>query len=177
MSRFGTGLGAKCSIIFNLRGFFALKFGGYGMGRPTKYNEETVSGILVQIMMGRSLSEICRTEKWAPSKKTVIRWLHRYREFRHRYARAREIQVHSIMDEVPGMIRGGLRVRTIYERAGISFKPAGAEKAMGEFLTYLRARASCNKMFHDVSRQPRHGGFLTYLRARGARRQSTLYHL
>lgn len=77
------------------------------MGRPTKYTEETVSEILVQIMMGRSLTEICRTEKWAPSKKTVIRWLHRYREFRHRYARAREIQVHSIMDEVPGMIRGG----------------------------------------------------------------------
>lgn len=69
------------------------------MGRPTKYTEETVDELLVQIMMGRSLSEICRTEKWAPSKKTVIRWLHRYREFRHRYARAREIQVHSICDE------------------------------------------------------------------------------
>lgn len=68
-------------------------------GRPSDYNEQTVSIICLRLAEGESLNEICRSDDM-PAKGTVFRWLAQHPEFQDRYARAREVQADAIFEEI-----------------------------------------------------------------------------
>ena len=68
------------------------------MGRPTKYRESLARAICLRLMLGQSLNEICRLDRY-PAKVTVCRWLASREDFCNQYARAREIQQEHYLDE------------------------------------------------------------------------------
>lgn len=61
-------------------------------GRPSKYSEELVDAICKRVSEGQALLHVCEEEGF-PNQTTVFRWLNEKEEFRHKYARAREIQI------------------------------------------------------------------------------------
>jgi hypothetical protein len=61
------------------------------VGRPSSYTEEIAEEICNRLAEGQSVYEISRNE-WMPHIRTVYRWLEDNEEFRHQYARAREMQ-------------------------------------------------------------------------------------
>lgn len=69
------------------------------MGRPTKYRESIARAICIRLMLGQSLNEVCRLERY-PSKPTVFAWLSRHETFLNQYRHAREIQQESHLDEM-----------------------------------------------------------------------------
>lgn len=76
-------------------------------GRPTKYNETLAKKICLGLANGESLASICRGEGM-PSKVTVLNWaLDPKHEFFNRYERARALQVHSLVDEIPDIADDG----------------------------------------------------------------------
>lgn len=69
-------------------------------GRPrSEFDQKTADRICDQIIEGKSLRRIC-TEKWAPSKKIVLRWLKENAAFAAQYSRAREEQADGYADEL-----------------------------------------------------------------------------
>ena len=68
-------------------------------GRPSAYSHDLTETICMELMTGRSLREICEADD-LPSKRTVYRWLEKYPEFAQQYVLAREIQAHTLNDEV-----------------------------------------------------------------------------
>lgn len=76
-------------------------------GRPSKYNETLAKKICLALASGKSLASICR-EEGMPSKVTVLNWaLNPEHEFFNRYERARALQVHSLVDEIPDIADDG----------------------------------------------------------------------
>lgn len=69
------------------------------MGRPSDYSEEVTFRICARLADGESLRAICRDEDM-PDKATVFRWLAAHEEFRDQYARAREAQADTLVDEI-----------------------------------------------------------------------------
>lgn len=69
------------------------------MARPTDYNAEIATRICQELAEGRSLRSICRGDEM-PGASTVFRWLEEQEAFREQYARAREWQAESLMDEI-----------------------------------------------------------------------------
>lgn len=69
------------------------------MGRPTAYNTEIASKILVRISNGESLRMIVR-DVGMPAQSTVYEWLLRFPDFAEHYARAREEQADTLADEI-----------------------------------------------------------------------------
>lgn len=68
--------------------------------RPrTEFNQKIADRICDKIIEGKSLRRIC-SEKWAPQKRTVLRWLEDNPTFAAQYARAREEQAESYADEL-----------------------------------------------------------------------------
>ena len=72
---------------------------GANSGRPSKYRSSVCKGICIRLMIGQSLTEICKLPQY-PSKVTVISWLHKHEEFLNQYRRAREIQYEIADDEI-----------------------------------------------------------------------------
>jgi hypothetical protein len=69
-------------------------------GRPSAYTEEIAAEILQRLTDGESLTSICKGEH-LPAKATVLAWAMENRGgFSDRYARAREIQLDAIADEL-----------------------------------------------------------------------------
>lgn len=70
------------------------------MASPT-FSQEIADKICVRLADGESLRSIC-IDEGMPTKTTVFRWLldDRYTEFRDQYARAREAQADSLVDEM-----------------------------------------------------------------------------
>lgn len=62
------------------------------MGRPSSYTTEIAEKICEELATGRHLHIICKDDAWAPSERTVHRWLNEREDFRQLYARAREEQ-------------------------------------------------------------------------------------
>ncbi len=60
-------------------------------GRPTKYTKLLAKGICLRLMLGESLTSICKMGRY-PSKVTVLSWLQKYPEFLNQYTQARQIQ-------------------------------------------------------------------------------------
>lgn len=70
-------------------------------GRPSSYTQAIGDAICERLGDGDSLRTICADENM-PNKATVFRWLadERYSAFRDQYARARETQADTIVDEM-----------------------------------------------------------------------------
>ena len=69
------------------------------MGRPSSYSQEVADEICKRIGDGESLNSICRDDKM-PGRNTVRVWLRDRLEFRAQYARAREDQADTFVDEI-----------------------------------------------------------------------------
>jgi hypothetical protein len=75
-------------------------------GRPTTYTLELGDLICAELSQGKSLRSICRKQT-RPSLSTVLLWVVKgdrkeetYTQFSEQYARAREAQSESLLDEV-----------------------------------------------------------------------------
>lgn len=70
------------------------------MGRPPMFTQEIADIICNRLADGESLRRICKDENM-PSKTTVFKWLadERYVNFADQYARAREAQAESLVEE------------------------------------------------------------------------------
>jgi hypothetical protein len=66
--------------------------------RPTEYSKEIGKTICGRLVEDESLRSIC-SEPAMPDLATVARWISNNKEFRERYAFAREFQAHCIADE------------------------------------------------------------------------------
>ena len=68
-------------------------------GRPSNYCAEIALTICDRLAGRESLRAIC-AEAGMPDKATVFRWLGRHKDFRDRYAWAREGQADDILEEI-----------------------------------------------------------------------------
>ena len=68
-------------------------------GRPSEYTVWKARAICLRLIMGESLTSICKIEKY-PSKPAVLRWLIKYDDFRTQYTQARELQQELFLDEI-----------------------------------------------------------------------------
>lgn len=68
------------------------------VGRPSSFSAEIAAYICARLMDGESLRSICLDQNM-PDRATVHRWLASNEAFRDQYARAREIQADTIVDE------------------------------------------------------------------------------
>ncbi|MCO5106232.1 MAG: terminase small subunit protein [Burkholderiaceae bacterium] len=62
--------------------------------------EAVVAHICEQLVLGRSLRSICLDDEGMPALGSVMRWLDADAAFRERYARARELQADTLVDEI-----------------------------------------------------------------------------
>lgn len=63
------------------------------------YSQETADALCAHLSDGLSLREICRMDGM-PSKSTVMRWLHDNQSFRDQYARAKEIGIEALAEDI-----------------------------------------------------------------------------
>lgn len=68
-------------------------------GRPSDFTQDTADAICERLADGESLRAIC-SEDAMPNKATVFRWLAANTEFSDQYARARETQADTLVDEM-----------------------------------------------------------------------------
>jgi hypothetical protein len=68
-------------------------------GRPSTFTVEIADAICERLADGESLRSICETEGM-PNKATVFRWLGANEAFRDQYARAREAQADTLVDDI-----------------------------------------------------------------------------
>jgi len=87
------------------------------MGRPTDYTNEIALQICERIADGQSLRKICRDEEM-PDKATVLRWLacEDRADFRALYAKARELQADSYVDDVVDIADTPIEATTTVEK-------------------------------------------------------------
>lgn len=69
------------------------------LGRPTAFNQETVDEICERIACGESLRHICDSDSM-PAMSSVFKWLNENEEFSEQYARAREEQIETKVDQI-----------------------------------------------------------------------------
>lgn len=69
------------------------------VGRPTDYNIDLASEICEQIIEGKSLASICRSDGM-PNAATVYRWIARFPEFREMYEKAKEDQADILVEQI-----------------------------------------------------------------------------
>ena len=71
----------------------------YTTGRPTDYNNVIADMICNRITNGDSLHKICQMPG-SPDPATIFRWLGKYPDFSDLYARAREEQSETLVDQI-----------------------------------------------------------------------------
>jgi hypothetical protein len=69
------------------------------VSRPSDYTQQIADVICERLADGESLRSICKSDSM-PDKATVFRWLYVNEAFRDQYARAREEQAESYVDEM-----------------------------------------------------------------------------
>lgn len=67
--------------------------------RPSDFSQGDADAICDWIASGKSLRSYC-AQPWAPRERTVFRWLRERSDFHKHYRRARELQVHTLFDEI-----------------------------------------------------------------------------
>lgn len=114
-------------------------------GRPTKYTDDLRDEICVRMAEGESLRSICRDEKM-PALSTVLLWVTEDREgFSVHYARARESQAHTHVDEMMDL-RYGLLSGDVDPQAA---------KVVADMIKWSAARM--NKRWFSEKPQPEEG--------------------
>lgn len=68
------------------------------MGRPTKYRLELATDLCTMIALGRTTREACAANKITTP--TLFEWLAKYESFASLYARAKEIAMEGLADEI-----------------------------------------------------------------------------
>lgn len=68
-------------------------------GRPSTFTQSAANEICHRIAAGESLRGIC-TDDHMPDRNTVHDWLFKDDEFHRQYARARELQAETLVDEI-----------------------------------------------------------------------------
>lgn len=69
------------------------------IGRPSKFTKAIASEICNRLANGESLRGICGDEHM-PDRNTVHDWLFKDEDFHRQYARARELQAETLVDEI-----------------------------------------------------------------------------
>ena len=69
------------------------------VGRPSSFMQDVADDICSLLAQGESLRKICE-RPGMPSISMVFRWLNERTEFRDQYARAREAQTESMLEDV-----------------------------------------------------------------------------
>ena len=132
------------------------------MSVQSSYTTEIAERICEELATGRHLHIICKEDEWAPSERTVHRWLNEREDFRQLYARAREeqqeifaAQVITIADTVKdaSIARNMMDARKWYaarvaprkwgDRIEVDAKieNTGTGEALAAFLAALEAKA------------------------------------
>lgn len=71
------------------------------IGRPTDYTPALAEEICETIACSEmGLKKLCNEHQHWPDKKTILKWVIKYPEFSHQYARAKALQIEAIVDEV-----------------------------------------------------------------------------
>lgn len=117
------------------------------MGRPTVCSKLLTERICGRLAAGESLNSICKDESM-PDKSNVFRWLLSdsdvYKDFRDKYAKAREIQYHQMADEILNIADDG--TNDYIELAGDEGASA-AYRVNGEAVARSRLRVDTRKWF------------------------------
>jgi hypothetical protein len=72
------------------------------IGRPSSYSDEAAASLCAHLAEGGLLLDWCRQEG-RPSVAAVYRWMEARPEFREAYARAREVGLHVMAEQVIGI--------------------------------------------------------------------------
>lgn len=75
-------------------------------GRPSVYSAELADAICERLADGESLRAIC-TDPAMPARSTVFKWLSQDAAFADQYARAREAQADSLVDDMLEIVDDG----------------------------------------------------------------------
>lgn len=110
-------------------------------GRPTKYRQSVCKAICMRLMLGQSLNEICRLNRY-PVKVTVFSWLQKYPEFLNQYRHAREVQQETHLDDILEIADDG--TNDWMERTGKDGECIGWQ-INGEHVTRSRLRVDTRK--------------------------------
>lgn len=78
------------------------------MTRPSTYSPETAMAICEHLAEGGLLIAFCRKDG-APHVATIYRWMEAHPEFREAYARAREVGLHLMAEDVIDISDDGSR--------------------------------------------------------------------
>ncbi len=73
-------------------------------GRPSSYTKEIGTAICERLALGQALTTICADDAMPPYG-TVLRWRTEREDFREMYARAREDQADTLVDEILEAVR------------------------------------------------------------------------
>jgi hypothetical protein len=114
------------------------------IGRPTDFSEALCEEICMQLAEGKSLTAVCADEAM-PHKSTVFRWLYRHKEFRDRYAYAKEISAYAIEEEAYEIADDGRNDwMEVYDKDGNA-----GYKINGEHVQRSRLRVDTRKWFME----------------------------
>jgi len=68
-------------------------------GRPSDYTIEMAEAVCLRLSCGESLRAICRDDDM-PSERAVYTWLLKHEDFAQKYARAREAQMETHLEDI-----------------------------------------------------------------------------
>lgn len=68
-------------------------------GRPSTYSEKICAAICEAVADGLTVTEIC-SQDGMPARSTVFKWLAENKSFSDQYARAKEVQMDRMADEI-----------------------------------------------------------------------------
>jgi hypothetical protein len=106
-------------------------------GRPSSYTEKLGLLICTRLADGESLRKIC-TDASMPSKTSVFRWLaaEKNEAFRNQYARARELQADSFVDDM---------IDIADDAANDTIETEAGERCNAEWISRSRVRIDTRK--------------------------------
>lgn len=70
------------------------------MARPSEYTDQIATEICERLLAGESLRSMCKADDHLPSERTIYRWLASNETFCQQYARAREFQAESHLEDI-----------------------------------------------------------------------------
>lgn len=85
-------------------------------GRPSTYSPLVADSICEELVKGRSLLQISADPDF-PGETTVYRWLEEHKEFREKYARARELQAEHYAAEIIALADTPVEARKVVIKA------------------------------------------------------------
>lgn len=107
-------------------------------GRPSSFTQKVADEICARLMDGQSLRGICADEDM-PGQRTVYQWLMANEAFAQQYARAREVQADTLVDEILGIAD-----TPVIGQKTVS-KATGVEISEGDMIEHRRLQVDARK--------------------------------